>query len=727
MDSANYKLCVEMSDLHKSASVGVLDAEKFASFRQQFPSYFAPKFDFKLGPGKVDKKGIGFGEFLAAMRANFEDLKNFKIETKVEPVDANTMKTKSIFTSVLVDAHGVEVDGTKGEYEFSRVIKYDANSKIISWEQTYDVRRIDQMIELKAAANRKIFQRNQGLYGEIMEQWGNGAFNSTNPDAKKVAAKYMSPDFIADARYQTEHQSGYKKYDGPEGCLEWCGYLEKTWAMPDFTVTGLHEGPKGEVWATGSASPIHIGTGKQMPFPTDFVHRVNFDKEGKCMYFKFFNGPSTMYQDSLVSSNEAIVPPMIPTPPRPAADKNFAKNLEVFWANMAVWGSGVYNGPKEAALKEIAKYWAKDCDVDFRYPMRTNTVMNQPFKGHEGIYQWCAILAGWDMPDFNVSHITEGQEGEILAMINFTSTVKATGKSVGNYDNIMRMIVKDGKLAHATMYQGPGASLMDAALTPDADKFFIVEHQFRSSAQADEWWKRIDAMLNNPADFINMNQKQRDLGFVNHQWLPGVKGTDAPMQCLWECRSTVTKEQFQAFIDGPDGPDPTDCLINTVHNVLPGAILPCTEFFVPNWIEAPAQPATTKGAFFWVKHEFKSPDSIKAFWDQMATLGETEMKGMLEKNNKLHMHNHTFSPTNKDGPLFCCWESEKDISVEEFQAFIDGPDGPGPNLLVNHVHKCDANIGLKPSAKFQVSIPGTQVPRKDVPTAAVTDTRAMAA
>ena len=86
----------------------------------------------------------------------------------------------------------------------------------------------------------------------------------------------------------------------------------------------------------------------------------------------------------------------------------------------------------------------------------------------------------------------------------------------------------------------------------------------------------------------------------------------------------------------------------------------------------------------------------------MATLGETEMKGMLENNNKLHMHNHTFSPTNKDGPLFCCWESENDISVEEFQAFIDGPDGPGPNLLVNHVHKCD----LRTSASSRPEVSG---------------------
>ena len=28
------------------------------------------------------------------------------------------------------------------------------------------------------AAGRKIFERNKGLYGEIMEQWANGSFNT---------------------------------------------------------------------------------------------------------------------------------------------------------------------------------------------------------------------------------------------------------------------------------------------------------------------------------------------------------------------------------------------------------------------------------------------------------------------------------------------------------------------------------------------------------------------
>ena len=155
------------------------------------------------------------------------------------------------------------------------------------------------------------------------------------PTAKEVAAKYMSPNFIADARYHTEHQSGYKKYDGPEGCLEWCGYLEKTWAMPDFTVTGLYEGPKGEVWATGSASPIHIETGKQMPFPTDFVHRVKLSTRRASACTSSSSTARAPCTKILSFLSTRRLCPMIPTPPQPAADKNFAKNLEVFWANMA--------------------------------------------------------------------------------------------------------------------------------------------------------------------------------------------------------------------------------------------------------------------------------------------------------------------------------------------------------------------------------------------------------
>ena len=77
--------------------------------------------------------------------------------------------------------------------------------------------------------------------------------------------------------------------------------------------------------------------------------------------------------------------------------------------------------------------------------------------------------------------------------------------------------------------------------------------------------------------------------------------------------------------------------------------------------------------------------------------------------------------------MFCLWESDKDISVEEFQTFVDGPDGPGYPALINHVHKTDLGAAAFPSEVF---CPGRSavLPLKEVPaTAAITANQAMAA
>jgi ketosteroid isomerase-like protein len=724
-EQENYKVCVEAMNLQAEVAKGVVDPSMFAEFASKFPKFFADKFDLTMGPGKVAKKAIGFPEMMASVQPIFEGIKNSSVVPTVTVIDANTMSVETVFKSVYTDAHGNDVPNTAEDYVFTTVLTYDAAHKITHWNQTWDVGQMDRARALEAVENEKIFERNKGLFGEIMSQWGAGAFNSTNPDAKAVANKLMAPDFVADARYNTEYQTGWKRYEGPDGCLEWCGFLEETWAMPDFTVNGIYQGPKGEVWAAGSSTPMHIDTGKKMPFPVEFIHRVNFNKEGKCTYFKFYNSPVAMYQDALVNENEAAVQPMIPTAPRPAADKDYAKNIDVFWKNMAAWGSGIYNGPKEEALAAIAKCWSKDCFVDFRYPLKSTTTLSEPFKGHEGIFKWCAILAGWDMPDFTPEHVTEGEPGEIIAKFSFTSTVKATGKLVGKYDTLFRCTVVNGLIVHATMHQGPGAELLDAAHTPDANKFFIVEHAHRSPEKAQEWWAMIGELFEKPELFKAMQDKQRELGFFNHQFLPEAFGTDKPMQCLWECTKAITKEQFQQFIDGPHGPDPKGCVINTVYPVMQGAVLPGTGFFVPNADAAPETPAATRGAFFWVKHDFKDANK---FWEQISTLKPEDWKGLALKNNKLGFHNHTFAPCAAEGPAFCLWESEKDVSVEEFQAFVDGVDGPGYPNLINHVHKCDANAGAKPTAKFAQGIPGAMLPVKEaVPSAAVANSRATAA
>ena len=54
-----------------------------------------------------------------------------------------------------------------------------------------------------------------------------------------------------------------------------------------------------------------------------------------------------------------------------------------------------------------------------------------------------------------------------------------------------------------------------------------------------------------------------------------------------------------------------------------------------------------------------------------------------------------------DGPMQCIWETREDMSVEDFQTFIDGENGPdgGAGLLINKVYKAMPG-GNTPNAIF---------------------------
>ena len=65
---------------------------------------------------------------------------------------------------------------------------------------------------------------------------------------------------------------------------------------------------------------------------------------------------------------------------------------------------------------------------------------------------------------------------------------------------------------------------------------------------------------------------------------------------------------------------------------------------------------------------------------------------------ELGYENHYFIPISQSGPIFCIWESSKDISKDEFQEFVDGKNGPAPGMFVNECHKTSG--GNYPSAYF---------------------------
>ena len=69
----------------------------------------------------------------------------------------------------------------------------------------------------------------------------------------------------------------------------------------------------------------------------------------------------------------------------------------------------------------------------------------------------------------------------------------------------------------------------------------------------------------------------------------------------WERKVDTAPEEFQAFIDGPDGPGP-GALINKCYKVMPGAILPPSHFKAKCLFHAKEPSA---GSMFWVYHDFK--------------------------------------------------------------------------------------------------------------------------
>ena len=156
----NLKLAEEAMALQAKIGVGVVDAGMFAEFASKFPGFFTEKFNFIMGPGKADNKDCSFGEMMGVAKKMFDAIKNKSIKHVVTPVDDNTMSVQMIFDSVYTDAHGDEIAGTEGVYEFTTLLTYNADHKIVSWNQTWDTAKMDNMRELEKEANHKIFERN---------------------------------------------------------------------------------------------------------------------------------------------------------------------------------------------------------------------------------------------------------------------------------------------------------------------------------------------------------------------------------------------------------------------------------------------------------------------------------------------------------------------------------------------------------------------------------------
>ncbi|MEC8442307.1 MAG: hypothetical protein VXZ59_08310 [Cyanobacteriota bacterium] len=85
-----------------------------------------------------------------------------------------------------------------------------------------------------------------------------------------------------------------------------------------------------------------------------------------------------------------------------------------------------------------------------------------------------------------------------------------------------------------------------------ASKFFHVHHEFRAGA-AQQWWETAQKALAPGGSWENSVKVNLEAGYFNHSFNP--VDVEGPCFCIWEVREGISTEQFQAFLDGPDGPD----------------------------------------------------------------------------------------------------------------------------------------------------------------------------
>ena len=122
--------------------------------------------------------------------------------------------------------------------------------------------------------------------------------------------------------------------------------------------------------------------------------------------------------------------------------------------------------------------------------------------------------------------------------------------------------------------------------------------------EASEWWRATAAAFDDPASLRETFERQYELGYYNHYFLPEKAGDpNAPVLCLWESAKSVTVEEFRSFIDGADGPFPNGEFANDVYAIAPtgatGAV-PATGFIAP--ADRGTRGRHARGSRFWVRH-----------------------------------------------------------------------------------------------------------------------------
>jgi len=239
-----------------------------------------------------------------------------------------------------------------------------------------------------------------------------------------------------------------------------------------------------------------------------------------------------------------------------------------------------------------------------------------------------------------------------------------------------------------------GSGSGSAASCPKESKYRTVVHEF-VDGQAEAFWANMGVQANFQA-FLAQNAEDN---VHLHYFLPDTSGKK--VNCLWETSSCWSDTEFQTWVDGPRGPG-QGVFVNTPYLANVGAYLPATGFNddgTPSGVPIPAG-AAPQGSVYWVEHHFLN-ETVAAPW--LANLPNWNQADYNTANYAIGVANPQFILKHPDSPsAMCVWETKEVMTPAQFQAFIDGPTGPGEGVFNNVIHET-APGGVMPATAFPAS------------------------
>jgi len=129
----------ECFELHLQLSLAIVSPKYVSQNSAVFPTYFADTVELKVNETGPQLNG-SISEVRSTLQKTWFGFRNDKIANQEikSGADNTSVTVEQLYSLVLVDAEGAEVEGTRNELKVKQTLCFDSRGKISGWHQQYD-------------------------------------------------------------------------------------------------------------------------------------------------------------------------------------------------------------------------------------------------------------------------------------------------------------------------------------------------------------------------------------------------------------------------------------------------------------------------------------------------------------------------------------------------------------------------------------------------------------